>query len=89
MGWLRTLFLGDIGNRLDIGDNEHRIRQMRAALRSNRRVDASQDERLALLERENEQLEILVSALAQMLAARGVIDEEELAPFVAALDEQV
>ncbi|MAW61440.1 MAG: hypothetical protein CMJ94_11470 [Planctomycetes bacterium] len=89
MGWLRTLFLGDIGNRLDISDNEDRIRRMRAAIRKNRRADASQDERLALLERENEQLEILVSALAQMLAARGVIDEEELAPFVAALDDEV
>jgi hypothetical protein len=88
MGWARTLFLGDIGNRLDIGDNEDQIRKVREELRKNRRLDASQEERITFLEQENEQLEMLVSALARLLAVRGILDQDELEPFIAALDEE-
>lgn len=88
MGWARTLFLGDIGNRLDIGDNEDQIRKVREELRKNRRLDASQEERITFLEQENEQLEMLVSALARLLAVRGILDQDELEPFIAVLDEE-
>lgn len=88
MGWMRTILLGDIGNRLDIGDTEEDIRRVRAALRKNRRLDASQEERIELLEKENEQLELLIGALARMLAARGVLDPEELRPFVEAIEAE-
>lgn len=88
MGWARTLLLGDIGNRLDIGDNEDQIRKVREELRKNRRLDASQEERITFLEQENVQLEMLVSALARLLAVRGILDQDELEPFIAVLDEE-
>lgn len=88
MGWLRTIFLGDIGNRLDIEDTETDIKRLRAELRKNRNLDVSQEQRIELLERENEQLELLIAALAKMLAARGVLDPDELRPFVEAIEDE-
>lgn len=87
MGWLRTIFLGDIGNRLDIGDTETDIRRLRERLHRNRNLDATQEERPAVLERENEQQQILIAALAKIMAAHQLIDAEGLEPFIEALDE--
>lgn len=86
MGWARTLLLGDIGNRLDIGDAEDQIRRLSDRLRRNRRMDLTQDERLAILERDNEQQQILIAALAKIIAAHGLIDAEGMEPFIEALD---
>lgn len=86
MGWARTLLLGDIGNRLDIGDAENEINRLRDRLRKNRSMDLTQDERLAMLERDNEQQQILIAALAKILAAHGLIDAEGMEPFIEALD---
>ena len=90
MGWMRTLFLGDIGNRLDIADTERDIDQIRGHLRSTvgyeQNVDAAQDERLAFLERENEQLELAVAALARRLVSKGVLAESDLEAIVNRLD---
>jgi uncharacterized coiled-coil protein SlyX len=87
MGWARTLLLGDIGNRLDIGDAENEIRTLRDLLRRNRSLDMTQEERLAMLERDNEQQQILIVALAKILAAHGLIDAEGMEPFIEALDD--
>lgn len=85
---MRTILLGDIGNRLDIEDTEADIRRVRAELRKNRSLDASQEERITLLEQENEQLELLLGALARLFAARGILDREELRPFVEAIEAE-
>ncbi len=52
MGWARTLLLGDIGNRLDIGDAERDIAELGRTLNDKTRRDASQDRRLEQLEAE-------------------------------------
>jgi hypothetical protein len=41
MGWLRTLFLGEIGNRLDIADAERHIGDLRIRQSRQRRADAT------------------------------------------------
>lgn len=87
MGWARTLFLGDVGNHLDIADNHQSIARLRRDMRANRRQDLDQEQRIELLERENEQQQALIAALARILAAHGVLDAEELRPFVEELDE--
>lgn len=86
MGWARTLLLGDIGNRLDIEDAEGDISKLRQELRKNRKLDANQQQRIELLEEEIEQLEIMLAALARILEARGLLDPEEIRPFVEALE---
>ena len=47
MGWLRTMFLGDVGNRLDIQDNEHRIAKMQRQQLQGEREKASKEHRKA------------------------------------------
>lgn len=76
MGWIRTMFLGDIGNRLDISDNENRIRAQASA---HRRAQARLRERIAELEVENDKLDQCLTALLQILVERKVISEQELA----------
>jgi septal ring factor EnvC (AmiA/AmiB activator) len=86
MGWARTLFLGDIGNRLDIADTEDEIRQMQSELYDSHRVDRAQDARLAALEQENDELKLYLASLVRLLVSRGVLTEEELRRFVDVID---
>ena len=86
MGWMRALLLGDIGNRLDIADNEDRIRQIRLAQRErNRRrssKDESQDEQLAALQAELTELELTVGAMTSLLLSKGTFTAGELEAVV-------
>ena len=87
MGWLRTLFLGDIGNRLDIADTERDISRLRGSLRSKRRKDASQDAAIQRLEHENDQLKLCVGSLVRLLVAKGHVSEQELVAIVDGIDD--
>lgn len=78
MGWARTLFLGDIGNRLDIEDTERDIAALRNAIHADRSRDESQDQQIARLMRENEQLELCVAALVRALKSKGILSDEEV-----------
>lgn len=78
MGWLRTIFLGDIGNRLDIQGTEDSIHQLREELRESRYGARSLEERVAQLERDNEQVELFVSVLLKRLRTKGVLTTGEI-----------
>ena len=72
MGWARTLLLGDIGNRLDIGDVEETVRALR---RQVRQLASHQSHDLEELRAENESLKLYLAALTrleQILAERGL-----------------
>ncbi len=86
MGWGRTLFLGDIGNRLDIADTERDVEGLRRRLRSKDRADRAQDERLAALERENDQLKLYLASLVRLLVSKGTLSHDELAALVDGID---
>lgn len=86
MGWGRTLFLGDIGNRLDIADAERAIEVLREGLTRSGAADRAQDERLAELEEENSELKLYLATLTRLLVDRGVIDEAALAAVVDAVE---
>ena len=86
MGWARTLLLGDIGNRLDIGDAERDINSIRRELGRSRRLDDSQDRAIQQLQRENEQLELCLAALIKTLERKGLINDGELRNLVAMID---
>jgi len=87
MGWGRTLFLGDIGNRLDIADTERDIQSIRDRLKSSMQVDQAQDMRLNNLEAENNQLKLYLASLARLLVAKRVLSEAELRSIVDVIDE--
>jgi hypothetical protein len=82
MGWMRTLLLGDIGNRLDIEDTERNISKLRVYLRSKAATDSGQNERLDALEEENEQLKLSMATLIQMLVKRKLLSESDLEALV-------
>jgi hypothetical protein len=86
MGWMRTLLLGDIGNRLDIADTERDIGALQARLASNIHADRDQEQRLEKLEREHLQLQLNVGSLLRLLVGKGVLSREELTAFVELLD---
>jgi len=89
MGWMRTLLLGDIGNRLDIADTENDISNIRRSLRQNRQVDISQDEAIQQLQKENEQLELCLCALINTLRQKNIVTMKEVDDFVNLLDEEI
>lgn len=84
------MFLGDIGNRLDISDNETKIAKVRASLRRAQRekskTDASQDAAIQGLEEHIEQLEMTVGMLSSLLVTKGVIEHAELERIADRLD---
>ncbi|MFM1822731.1 MAG: hypothetical protein RI967_997 [Planctomycetota bacterium] len=86
MGWGRTLFLGDIGNRLDIADAEREIAELRRELRGSHRKDLSQDERLAALAEENAQLKCCLTTLVWLLRSKNLLSAEELETMVRLVD---
>ena len=87
MGWARTLLLGDIGNRLDIADTERDIDGIRHELSTARLLDKSQDKAIQQLQRENEQLELCLAALAKTLEKKGILSSGELKNLVDMIDD--
>ncbi|MCA8971914.1 MAG: hypothetical protein KDC95_19160 [Planctomycetes bacterium] len=92
MGWLRTLFLGDIGNRLDIADTEEQIRKLRARLRKAQReknsTDASQDAEIARLHEQVAQLELTIGALCSLMVRKQLLTESDLQQLVNSVDPE-
>jgi len=86
MGWGRTLFLGDIGNRLDIEDTEKDIESLRHRLQAKSHTDQAQNERLEELENENDQLKLYLASLLRLLVGKGILSRDELAAFVEVID---
>ena len=87
MGWARTLLLGDIGNRLDIGDAEEDIAALRRTLKKKANTDRSQDARLEDLEQENDTLKLCVATLGRLLVGMGILTIQDLSGFAELIDE--
>lgn len=88
MGWGRTLFLGDIGNRMDIEDTERDIAHLRGELSAAALQDWSQDQRLARLESENAEMKLYLAALLRLLQKQGAIAEDEIRAMVHNIDAE-
>jgi hypothetical protein len=88
MGWARTMILGDVGNRLDISDCEQDIKVLKASLMEMHQDDRSQDQELANLRRENDELKLYLSAIIRLLTAKKVLTAEELKKVVDAIDAE-
>ncbi len=86
MGWGRTLLLGDIGNRMDIGDVERDVAKLKRELDNACRLDTSQEERLAHLVNENAELKLYVSTTLRLLLSKGIISQSEIEMMVNEID---
>ena len=71
MGWGRMFLMGDFGQQLDIQEMSRVIDQQQSR-------DASQDESIASLQRENRELQLAVASLARLLVQKGVVTQAEV-----------
>jgi hypothetical protein len=88
MGWGRTLFLGDIGNRLDIADAERDIRRLKRELDDATRARASQTELVNALSAENAELKLYLASIVRLLVQRGTLSREDIESMVATIDQE-
>jgi hypothetical protein len=88
MGWGRTLFLGDIGNRLDIEDTERDIGSLKRRLRGAYDKDMSQDKKIDALISENAELKLYLASVVRVLVTKGMMSPEELAAVVEKVDAE-
>jgi len=88
MGWARTFLLGDVGNRLDIGECEKMIAELyRASAKSNRGHQA-QETSIDILERENGELKLCLAGLVRLLIAKEVFTADEFGRLVDIIDAE-
>lgn len=83
MGWMRTIFLGDIGNRLDIGDAEESISLLRRQIHLSADRDAGQEAAIGELEGEIDELRLLVVRLVGILQRENLVTEADLRSLAA------
>jgi hypothetical protein len=88
MGWGRTFFLGDVGNRLDIADCEQDIKILKESLIQMHDEGQSQDAELIGLRRENDQLKLYLAAMIRLLAAKGLLNKDEIQKMVDIIDAE-
>ncbi|MGB1397412.1 MAG: hypothetical protein ACPHP7_03610 [Planctomycetota bacterium] len=86
MGWMRTILLGDIGNRLDIEDAEKGIRALRLSLSKAKRTTRTNEERISNLEEENEQLELLITMLLRRMQEKNLFNGDEIRSLTEIID---
>ena len=88
MGWMRTLLLGDIGNRLDIADAEREIAALRRQNRQSRSGVGRNERLLVAMRDELGRHKLALTALTRFLVAKGLATEEELDEFIREVDAE-
>lgn len=88
MGWGRTLFLGDIGNRLDISDCEEDIKVLKESLMHMHDEGQSQDAELMGMRRENDQLKLYLASMIRLLTGKGLLSKDEIRKMVEIIDAE-
>jgi len=86
MGWMRTLLLGDIGNRLDIADTERSVSYLEQDQQRTRRELHERELQIANLKDEVERQKLAIQALTRFLVHKELIDEQELEDFIEEVD---
>jgi hypothetical protein len=80
------LLLGDLGQQLDLQDMSRAVDEMRYTIRSGHGYDRRQDEQIAALQRENDELKLYVGGLVQLLKQKNVLTQQELSHLVNAVE---
>lgn len=89
MGWGRMLFLGNLGQQLDIEDQRREIQELRRKVRAESHGATPDVElRLDILERQSDEMKLYMAALVRYLAAKGQIDLAEFGRLVDEVDAE-
>jgi hypothetical protein len=81
MGWLRTILLGGVGDRLDVDDTEQDISRLHEKSSDKGSV-------IAVLHEELERQKSGLQGLTRFLLAKELIAEDELAQFIDKVDAE-
>lgn len=87
MGWGRYLLLGNLGQQLDIQDRERETAELREQFDSQWARDRNQDQQIQALRDEIRDLKLYLTSVVQLLAAKNVLSQRELADIVRAVDK--
>ena len=85
MGWMRTLFMGDFGQNLEIEDLQERLNQMRDEKAPAART---QEKQIKALQEETHDLKVRLAVLIKLLVAKNVLTAQEIASMIAALEPE-
>ena len=85
MGWMRTLFQGDIGQNLEIEELQKRIDQIRdektpAAWTQKKQIEA--------LQVETHELKLRLVVLIKLLVSKNLLTAQEIASMIATLEPE-
>ena len=86
MGWGRMLFLGNIGQQLDLDDVGAEIQRIKDTFAQVSEVDHAQGNELLRLRHENDELRLYLATLMRLLVQKGVLTTQETASMAAAID---
>jgi hypothetical protein len=79
---MRFLFLGDIGQQMDLDVQAEQLRQLREQSATRRRAFEKTDHQLDELREEHEQLKFAVAGLVRSLLAKNVLSRDEVGRIV-------
>jgi hypothetical protein len=85
MGWLRTLFQGDIAQNLEIEDLQQRLDQMRDEKTA---AAWTQEKQIEALREETHQLKVRLAVLIKLLVTKNVLTAQEIASMIAVLEAE-
>ena len=88
MGWGRYLFLGDLGQQLDIMDQQKELDRLRSTVTTAHDVGPDWGLILDRLRRENDELKLYLAAIIRLLKTKEVVTQEEIASIVNQLDAE-
>ena len=80
MGWGRMFLLGNFGQQMDIHD-------MKRQVESQQSRDLDQDQQIAALWKENQELKLAVTALTNLLVSKGVVTQDDAATIGRAIEQ--
>src|SRR5215203_3394238 len=87
MGWGRFLLLGDVGQQLDLRDQQADMQRLRASVSGQQHRDARQDEQIRQLQEENVELKLTLHRLAHLLVSRGVLSTDDVVRLAGELEQ--
>ncbi len=85
MGWMRTLFQGDIGQNLEIEALRKRLDQLRD---EGTPATWTQKKQIEALQEEVHELKLRLGVLIKLLVAKKVLTAQEIASMIAALEPE-
>ncbi|MGC6459410.1 MAG: hypothetical protein ACON4R_13700 [Akkermansiaceae bacterium] len=86
MGWLKTILLGEIGNRMDIDRNEESLNLLRKQQAIDARTRHRKDLDIQRLESQLARQNLAIQALTRFLVKEGIVSREKLDEFIEIVD---